>query len=164
MIRRQEMIDFLVVALLKPDRELARKQIDELVTNNNELYHTAYRGFSYRDYYVERGGTFITDLGWDPKLHPQLEYQAEGVLVRSLAIEKDFDYIKATFSLLTDQAKNWHQFRNALPDCVTQLHPGLHSLPRLCEVERYIDDPSLKFRYEMLLPRLHTYSMMSLLT
>lgn len=158
------MIKYLVTALLKPDQQLIRKEICDLISNNNFRYGIEYNGFKYKNDYFE-DGRVISNLKWDPQLHPDLEPRAVGLAQRWRAIEEDYSYISETFMLMTRKGRGWQDFRNDLPDCVIQLHPELYSIPRTATVEYNLgDDARLKFRYQMLLPRLHTYSAMSLLT
>jgi hypothetical protein len=157
------MVSWLIKKLLYPDREMVRKQIDELVAANNLILNTPYPGFVYGSDYFERGGRILTNICWDPPLDESLHPKVIGVADRWKRLEKDVEYICDIFIQLTERCRTWQEFRNALPDCVIQFEDELRSIPRTrCETH-YFRGP-LRFSYEMLLPRLHTYAAMHLLT
>lgn len=160
-----DMVYYLTKKLLEPDKNLATKEIHDLVAANNLLYGIKYTGFSFRSHYLTQSGEIKVNLGWDPKLHHELEPRAIGLAERIESIQKDYDYISETFTLMTVGGRNWQDFRNNLPDCVIQLHHELYSIPRIHSVEYNLrTNARLQFRYQMLLPRLHAYSVMHLLT
>lgn len=161
----KEVIEFLVVKLLKPDKELVEKEIQDLIDLNNLKVGVKHTGFTYGKYYIEFGGRVVENLGWSPQLDPSLHHKAEGLAERAIQIRKDFEYIQEVFAMMVNGSRNWQDFRDSLPDCVIQFHPDLYKRPRSISVDHYLrTNKPLKFKYEMLLPRLHTYSMMSLLT
>lgn len=160
-----DVIHFLVVQLLKPDKELIDKEIEDLIDLNNIKLGVNYTGCSYGKYYLERGGRIVQNLAWKPFVDPSLESRVKGLPERALAIRQDYEYIKDIFTQMVIGDRNWQDFRNSLPDCVIQFHPQLRNIPRTLNVEANIrSNKPLKFKYDLLLPRLHTYSMMSLLT
>lgn len=160
---RQAMVKWLTKKLLLPDRTMVRQQVDELIDSNNLILNTVNPGCAFRNDWLERGGRIVSNLGWDPQLHESLWYRAEGLADRWRLLEKDVEHISDLFSALTAKCERWQDFRDALPDCVIQFESTLRSYPRT-RPESDFQGKSLRFRYEMLLPRLHTYAAMHLLT
>jgi hypothetical protein len=161
---KDQMIKWLVKKLLYPDREFIRKQIDELVDNNNLIVGIPFPGFAYEDDYFEKGGKILTNFGWDPVLDDRLRPKAVGVADRWRRLEKDVEHIDQVFRQLTERCQTWQEFRDALPDCVIQFEDNLRSIPRTRHESYFQGKPTTRFSYEMLLPRLHTYAAMHLLT
>lgn len=158
------MIKWLVKKLLYPDRKMVRKQIDELVENNNLILDTTFPGFVYQNDYFEKGGRIVSNLGWDPLLDPRLHSRAVGVADRWRRLENDVAHIDQVFRQLTEHCLTWQEFRDAIPDCVIQFEPTLRLLERTRHESYFQGSPPIRFSYEMLLPRLHTYAAMHLLT
>lgn len=158
------MIKWLVKKLLHPDREMTRKQIDELVDNNNLILGTVNPGFSYQGSWFEKGGRIVPNLGWEPALHERLHSQANGVADRWKRLEADVGHIEQVFRQLTERCQTWQDFRDALPDCVIQFESNLRAMERTRHESYFQGKATSRFSYEMLLPRLHTYAAMHLLT
>jgi hypothetical protein len=161
---RQQMIQWLVKKLLYPDREMVRKQIDELVENNNLILGASFPGFAYASDYFETGGRILPNIGWDPLLDEKLHPKIVGVADRWRRLENDVMHIDQVFRQLTERCQTWQEFRDALPDCVIQFEDNLRSMPRTQHESYFQGKPATRFSYEMLLPRLHTYAAMHLLT
>lgn len=161
---RDSMIRWLVKKLLYPDREMVRKQIDELVGNNNLMLGTVNPGFSHENFWFERGGRIVPTLGREPHLHEQLHPLAIGVADHWKRLEVDVEHIAQVFRQLTERCETWQDFRDALPDCVIQFESNLRTMERTRHESYFQGKCATHFSYEMMLPRLHTYAAMHLLT
>lgn len=161
---RASMIDWLVKKLLYPDRVMVREQIDQLVEENNLIIGESFPAFVYGGDLFQKGGKILVSHSWTPLLDERLHPKAVGLADRWRTLEKDVGFITQTFTKLTEKCQSWQQFRDALPDCVIQFEPSLRSMERMQHQSDFLDSSSLRFSYEMLLPRLHTYAAMHLLT
>lgn len=162
---KRDMTEWLVKKLLYPDRAMVKEQVDELVDSNNHILGDTFPGFNYQQDYFERGGMVRTNFCWEPLLDPRLHPKVVGLADRWYRLENDVDHISHVFNYLTEECRDWQEFRDALPDCVIQLESRLRSMARTRpEFYSLGDRELLRSTQELLLPRLHTYAAMHLLT
>jgi hypothetical protein len=151
----------IVEKLFDPDERRLGKIITELNANNKRISGTTVDGFRYMGFHVIAPDAKM--LGRLPVVDKSLEDQVEKYLIDKRTIDKDRQIIRQALVTLLTGCKTDQHFRDALPDCIISLVPGLKNLRRYDEPGWTLKhDQRLYRQFQQVLPKMEMYSAVGL--
>jgi hypothetical protein len=162
-----ETINALIITLFEPENRRLKGMINELNTSNKRLKTTKVDGFLYGGkLYLPTGVPTMVFAAGQSKhtLDFSLNGEMERWLKDSKVINDDASMIKQTLWKLLKPCQTDIHVRNALPECLVTLIPGLKVHPRTSEAGYTILEDTRAWRqFQKYLPKMELYSITRLL-
>lgn len=150
----QTHISYLLEKLFEPENRQHRKVINSLIEQNTQILGTYSCCFDFRG---ETYGSIISGLPV-----PSLDRTLIPAMVQHMAyrrqVELDYEILTQLLHKLLRPCESSQDIRNALPDCMAALNPGLSSLPRTAdEAWTLKDNPRDLRQYQKYLTKIEMY-------
>lgn len=160
-----DLVSDLVKSILEPDRKLLAKRFDEIIQRNNEILSVNHRGFRFNNNFYEKGGQVMSKLNWEPSLSASLVEEVVALEEFRKQLNADQQAMREVFQRLVQSCKTVQEERDALPECVSTLDWRICNLKRVKpEAWTIQNDPIALSNYLKILPKIHTYCAMRLMT
>lgn len=151
-----------IAEVFEPEKRRLQLMQDRLVQQNQEILCVTDQGFLYQgEVYYKKNATMHSRL---PALAWALNDQMEVLIRERRLFSQEFAMIRQTVNRLIYPARDAQDQRDALPDCLASLVPGIRVLSRQRTVDQMIgDDERLLRQYHKALPLMEVYSVSRLL-